>query len=86
LIRQQATAADSHDILRRPVLLAGTDPRRIHSIARAQRSITAETALLLGRFFGNSAGFWMGFQSQYDLEVAQDRLTERLDEITVHAP
>ncbi|MDE0667197.1 MAG: HigA family addiction module antitoxin [Acidimicrobiaceae bacterium] len=64
----------------------GTDPRRIHSIVRAQRSITAETALLLGRFFGNSAGFWMGLQSQYDLEVAQDRLTERLDEIPVHAP
>ena len=61
-------------------------PRRIHAIVRAQRSITAETALQLGRFFGNSAGFWMGLQSQYDLEVAQDRLTERLDEIPVHAP
>ncbi|MXW96861.1 MAG: HigA family addiction module antidote protein [Acidimicrobiaceae bacterium] len=64
----------------------GTDPRRIHAIVRAQRSITAETALLLGRFFGNSAGFWMGLQSQYDLEVARDRLTERLDEVPVHTP
>ena len=64
----------------------GTDPRRIHSIVRGRRSITAETALLLGRFFGNSAGFWMGLQSQYDLALAQDRLSERLDTIPVHAP
>jgi len=64
----------------------GVDVRRIHAIVRAQRSITAETALQLGRFFGNSAGFWMGLQSQYDLEVAQDRLTQRLEDIPVHAP
>ena len=59
----------------------GVDARRIHSIVHGQRSITAETALLLARFFGNSPGFWMGLQSQYDLEVTQDRLSERLDEI-----
>ena len=46
-----------------------------------ERSITAETALLLSRFFGNSAGFWMGLQSQYDLEVAEDRLAGRLDRV-----
>ena len=39
------------------------------------------TALLLSRFFGNSAAFWMGLQSQYDLETAEDRLSERLDEV-----
>ena len=49
-----------------------------------ERSITAETALLLARFFGNSPGFWMGLQSQYDLEVTADRLAERLDTIAVH--
>ena len=48
----------------------GVDARRIHSIVHGQRSITAETALLLSRFFGNSAAFWMGLQSQYDLEAA----------------
>ena len=38
----------------------GVDPRRIHAIVHGERSITAETALLLSRFFGNSAQFWMG--------------------------
>ena len=56
----------------------GVDARRIHSIVHGERSITAETALLSSRFFGNSAGFWMGLQSQYDLEIAEDRLSERL--------
>ena len=60
----------------------GVDARRIHSIVHGERSITAETALLLSRFFGNSAGFWMGLQSQYDLEVAEDRLSGRLDSVT----
>jgi addiction module HigA family antidote len=57
------------------------DARRIHAIVHGQRSITAETALLFSRFFGNSAGFWMGLQSQYDLETAEDRLAERLDNV-----
>ncbi len=60
------------------------DARRIHSIVHGERSITAETALLLARFFGNSPSFWMGLQSQYDLELGQDRLSERLDTIAVH--
>lgn len=62
----------------------GVDPRRIHSIVHGQRSITAETALLLGRFFGNSPGFWMGLQAQYALEITQDRLSERLDKVIVN--
>ena len=47
----------------------GVDPRHIHAIVHGQRSITAETALLLSRFFGNSAQFWMGLQRQYELET-----------------
>ncbi len=62
----------------------GVDARRIHSIVHGQRSITAETALLLSRFFGNSAAFWMGLQSQYDLETAEDRLAGRLEAVTAH--
>ena len=62
----------------------GVDPRRIHSIVHGQRSITAETALLFSRFFGNSAAFWMGLQNQYDLEVTEDRLSQRLDTVTAH--
>ena len=52
----------------------GVDARRVHAIVNGERSISAETALLFSRFFGNSAGFWMGLQSQYDLEVAEERL------------
>ena len=63
----------------------GVDPRRIHAIVHGQRAITAETALLFARFFGNSATFWLGLQSQYDLETAEDRLAHRLDEVTAYA-
>ena len=62
----------------------GVDARRIHSIVHGERSITVETALLFSRFFGNSAAFWMGLQSQYDLEVAEDRLADRLGTVTAH--
>lgn len=63
----------------------GVDPRRIHAIVHGQRSITAETALLLSRFFGNSAEFWMGLQSQYDLETASDRMGERLEAVRAYS-
>ena len=63
----------------------GVDTRRIHAIVHGRRSITAETALLFSRFFGNSAEFWMGLQSQYDLETAEDRLSQRLDSVTAYS-
>ena len=63
----------------------GVDPRRIHAIVHGERSITAETALLLSRFFGNSAGFWVGLQSQYDLETAEDRISRKLDMVTPYS-
>lgn len=56
----------------------GVDATRIHSIVQGKRAITAETALLLGKFFGNSPSFWIGLQGQYDLEVAQDRHSKGL--------
>jgi antitoxin HigA-1 len=52
----------------------GVDARRMNEIVLGKRAITAETALRLSRFFGNSPQFWVGFQSQYDLDVAQDQL------------
>lgn len=64
----------------------GVDRRRIHAIVHGERSITAETALLLSRFFGNSAAFWMGLQAQHDLDVARDRLAARLDAVAAHEP
>ena len=63
----------------------GVDARRVHAIVNGERSITAETALLFSRFFGNSAGFWMGLQSQYDLETAEERLAERLSRVVVYS-
>jgi addiction module HigA family antidote len=55
------------------------DARRINEIVQGKRSITADTALRLGRYFGNSPQFWMGLQTQYDLDVAEDTLGKRLE-------
>ena len=63
----------------------GVDPRRIHAIVHGERSITAETALLLSRYFGNSAEFWMALQNQYDLESEEDRLAVKLQRIEPQA-
>ncbi len=61
-------------------------PRRINEIVLGKRSITADTALRLARYFGNSPQFWLGLQADYDLDVAEDRLGDRLDkEIRAHA-
>ena len=62
----------------------GVDARRVRAIVHGQRSITAETGLLLSRFFGNSAQFWMGLQSQHDLETAEDALSQKLSLVTPH--
>ena len=56
----------------------GVHPRRINEIVLGKRSITADTALRLGRYFGNSPQFWMGLQTDYDLDVAADLLGNRL--------
>jgi len=56
----------------------GVDARRIHAIVNGERSITAETALQLSKYFGTSAEFWAGIQSQYDLEREQDRLERKV--------
>jgi len=42
-------------------------PQRLHEIVRGNRSITPETALRLGRYFGNEPEFWLNLQTQYDL-------------------
>ena len=57
----------------------GVDARPINEIVLGKRAITADAALRLSRFFGNSPQFWMGLQSQYDLDIAQDQLGKRLD-------
>jgi antitoxin HigA-1 len=54
-------------------------PRRINEIVLGKRSITADTALRLARYFGVTPQFWLGLQMDYDLDVTEDRLGNRLD-------
>jgi len=49
----------------------GVPSGRVTDILNARRSITADTAVRLGRYFGNSAQFWLDLQSQYDIAVVQ---------------
>jgi antitoxin HigA-1 len=51
---------------------------RITEIVNGRRGISAETALRLGRYFGNSAEFWMRLQAGYDLAVAERDVGERV--------
>lgn len=53
--------------------------RRINEIVLGKRSVTADTALRLAKFFGNSAKFWLGLQTDYDLDVTRELLGEKLD-------
>ncbi len=57
----------------------GVPPRRINEIVLGKRSITADTALRLGRYFKMSPQFWLGLQMDFDLDVEEDRMTKRLD-------
>ena len=64
----------------------GVPPRRINEIVLGKRSITADTALRLGRYFKMSPQFWLGLQMDYDLDVTADSLEKRLErEVKPHA-
>ncbi len=52
--------------------------RRINEIVLGKRSISADTALRLARFFSTSERFWLNLQTTYDLEIERDRLQDRL--------
>jgi antitoxin HigA-1 len=51
---------------------------RISAIVAGQRSITGETALRLGRYFGTTPAYWMNMQARYDLETARDEWETRI--------
>jgi len=53
-------------------------PQRINQIVRGERSITAETALRLSRYFGTSDRSWLNLQSRYDIDAEKDWLGDRL--------
>ena len=55
-------------------------PRRINEIVHGTRSVTADTALRLGRYFGVSPQFWLNLQSHFDLEQERNRLGDRLEQ------
>ncbi|MBK9092733.1 MAG: HigA family addiction module antidote protein [Anaerolineae bacterium] len=52
--------------------------RRVQEIILEKRVVTADTALRLARYFGTSAHFWLGLQMDYDLDVAEDELDDRI--------
>lgn len=54
-------------------------PRRINEIVHGRRSVSADTALRLARYFGTSDQFWINLQTRYDLEVEKDKLADRLE-------
>jgi addiction module HigA family antidote len=59
-------------------------PRRINEIVHGKRSISADTALRLSRYFGTSDRFWLNLQMRFDLEMEKDRLKGRLErEVTI---
>ncbi|MBV8829412.1 MAG: HigA family addiction module antidote protein [Acidobacteriaceae bacterium] len=58
-------------------------PNRIHAIVKGLRTITADTALRLAQFFGNSPEFWLNLQQNYELELAK---REKLSEIQAQVP
>lgn len=56
----------------------GVPPRRINEIVKGLRGITADTALRLAKFYGNSPEYWLGLQIQYDLALERARLHDTL--------
>jgi antitoxin HigA-1 len=56
---------------------------RINDIARERRTISADTALRLARYFGTSAEFWLGLQADYDMKIAQAEHGARIEQDVV---
>ena len=52
--------------------------RRINEIVQGKRAISADTALRLSKYFGNSAEFWLNLQARYDLEVQKEVIASEL--------
>jgi antitoxin HigA-1 len=57
----------------------GVPALRISQIVRGQRSITADTAMRLARYFGTSAGIWLRLQARYDLEIAEAKMAKHIN-------
>ena len=65
----------------------GVPALRISQIVRGRRSVTADTALRLARYFGTSPDVWLRLQAEYDLEVTQRQTGKRIErEVKVRQP
>ena len=62
----------------RLAILLGVPSGRITDILNSRRSISADTALRLGRYFGNSPQFWIDLQGQYDIALAEKESGEEI--------
>ncbi|MCG2624524.1 HigA family addiction module antitoxin [Arthrobacter sp. I2-34] len=60
----------------------GVPPRRINEIVHGKRAVPADTALRLAKYFGPSPQFWLNLQTQYDLDLAEDRVSDQIATIT----
>ena len=63
----------------------GVTPARLNDIVNEKRSITADTALRLGRYFGSTAEVWINLQKRYELEMARRELGSTLASIRPRA-
>lgn len=63
----------------------GIPQTRISEILKANRRITADTALRLSKYFGNSAKFWLGLQDDYDIEEENRNKKKEIDSIKLYS-
>jgi addiction module HigA family antidote len=78
-------ADELEEIDLKPLELAmrlGVPDNRIYQILNGQRSITADTALRLGKFFNTGPEFWLNLQQAYELDIARQKVGDSLDAIT----
>lgn len=68
----------SQNLLARDI---GVSPRRINEIVHGKRSVTADTDLRLSKALGTSEGFWLGLQTDYDLEEKKNSIKSQLNKI-----
>ena len=59
----------------------GVPESRISAICKGQRALVADTAIRFAKFFGTSAGFWLGLQADFDTEEAEHKASEDLAKI-----
>jgi addiction module HigA family antidote len=57
---------------------SGVPAMRINLVVNCKRPVTADLALRLGRYFGQNPRYWMNLQSRYDMDVAEDALSEQV--------